>query len=273
MATLEQASLSAAERRALERAIAALESELGEDLLAVWLYGSRARGEVVPPDSDIDLVAITREGVGWRERDRLGDLVRASAESVGADPWSLSLQVHGRDWVADGRRDETAFMQELDRDRLILRGLEGGEIPGVAPFTGYERTFEGIGGMNTQSAHLLEKAFERLGAAERLLVEGLDRSAVASDSYYAMVFAASAALTREGHHPRTHRGLWHSFHEVFVLTERFERALAVGPAQQKLREHADYGTFVPSEEEARAMTGSARGFVEGVSRMLGVEPF
>jgi predicted nucleotidyltransferase len=47
MATLATASLSDAERRALDRFVAAVQRELGDELHAVWLYGSRARGE--PP--------------------------------------------------------------------------------------------------------------------------------------------------------------------------------------------------------------------------------
>ena len=45
MATVAETSLSDAERRTLDRLVRALESRLGDDLLAQWLFGSKARGE------------------------------------------------------------------------------------------------------------------------------------------------------------------------------------------------------------------------------------
>ena len=61
---LAEAALNERERRMVERIVARLREELGTELLAVWLYGSRARGEADPneadPDlrSDVDLLAI-----------------------------------------------------------------------------------------------------------------------------------------------------------------------------------------------------------------------
>lgn len=61
---LADAALSTRERELVERILARLRAELGSDLLAVWLYGSRARGEADPeqtdPDrrSDVDLMTI-----------------------------------------------------------------------------------------------------------------------------------------------------------------------------------------------------------------------
>jgi predicted nucleotidyltransferase len=45
MAKVAETSLSDAERRTLDRLVRALESRLGDDLLALWLFGSKARGE------------------------------------------------------------------------------------------------------------------------------------------------------------------------------------------------------------------------------------
>jgi predicted nucleotidyltransferase len=44
MPVLAEAALSDVERRALGGALTALRDRLGDDLVAVWLYGSRARG-------------------------------------------------------------------------------------------------------------------------------------------------------------------------------------------------------------------------------------
>lgn len=38
----------------IERIVSDLQEMLGDDLLAVWLYGSRTRGEADPTETDID---------------------------------------------------------------------------------------------------------------------------------------------------------------------------------------------------------------------------
>ena len=91
--TLSAGALNETERRAGARIVARLQAELGDDLLAVWLYGSRAR-EADPyetdPDrrSDVDLLAIidssrdTEEAALWAlpmveaEADEIGDCAR-----------------------------------------------------------------------------------------------------------------------------------------------------------------------------------------------------
>lgn len=60
---LATATLSDLERRTVRRLVAALESALGEDLLAVWLYGSRARGEQPHAESDVDLLVIAMAAI------------------------------------------------------------------------------------------------------------------------------------------------------------------------------------------------------------------
>ncbi len=55
---LAAATLSEAERRTVRRFVAMLDEALGDDLRAVWLYGSRARGERPHPESDVDLLVI-----------------------------------------------------------------------------------------------------------------------------------------------------------------------------------------------------------------------
>jgi predicted nucleotidyltransferase len=82
MASLATASLTDAERRALDRLVDALQRELGDDLHAVWLYGSRARGEPQHEEgSDIDLLVITSPGTARRER--IQELVTAAAKAEG----------------------------------------------------------------------------------------------------------------------------------------------------------------------------------------------
>jgi predicted nucleotidyltransferase len=133
---LSTAALNETERRAVARIVDFLEEQLGEDLLAVWLYGSRARGEADPteadPDrrSDIDLIAIVASGrdageASWELRPRWEALVAAEGDS----PPYFSLRFYDADFLRDRRRIRDFFFQEVDRDKLVLAGgdLEGEE--------------------------------------------------------------------------------------------------------------------------------------------------
>jgi len=119
--SIANASLSERERRVVDRLLALLESELNEDLLGVWLYGSRARGEEPGPWSDVDLLVITR---GGRDRDfrRVSGLAMDAAEAEGLDAFRLSTRVADRSWI-DGRREiDSFFIREVDRDKVVLVG-------------------------------------------------------------------------------------------------------------------------------------------------------
>lgn len=120
MAALAEATLSAAERRMLDRFVAALRERLGDDLLSAWLFGSRARGEVTGPLSDVDVLVVTRAGradepEAWKELARL-------AEDEGLSPVLLSLLVWDPEWLAHRREIRSFFVQEVDRDKIVLYG-------------------------------------------------------------------------------------------------------------------------------------------------------
>lgn len=130
---LSAAALNERERRVVERIVARLREQLGEDLLAVWLYGSRARGEADPaetdPDrrSDVDLLAIvvpSRDAgeVRWWAL----PMVEAEADAEGDSPVYYSLRVFDTRWLRDRRRIRSFFIQEVDRDKVVLWG---GELP------------------------------------------------------------------------------------------------------------------------------------------------
>lgn len=127
--TLSAAALNDIERRAIGRLVARLKAELGDDLLAVWLYGSRARNEADPtevdPDrrSDVDLIAIVGPGrdaseVAWEVQPQL----EAIADAEGDSPVYYSLRVYDAEFLRERRAIRDFFFQEVDRDKLVLHG-------------------------------------------------------------------------------------------------------------------------------------------------------
>lgn len=121
MGTLAKASLSKQERRVVERLVRMLRADLGGELIGVWLYGSRARGETPGPESDVDLLVITR---GGRERDfrRVIDIAMDAAEAEGVDPFGVSTTVADPGWIEGRRAIDSFFMREVDRDKIVLAG-------------------------------------------------------------------------------------------------------------------------------------------------------
>lgn len=117
---LAAAQLTKGERRVVERFASRLDNELGSDLRGLWLYGSRAR-RTAHPESDIDLLVIADGG-----RDRYGrtagDLSEAAAIAEGESPFNFSVHVRNPEWLRDRRAIESFFIQEVDRDKIVLTG-------------------------------------------------------------------------------------------------------------------------------------------------------
>jgi predicted nucleotidyltransferase len=118
--TLEETSLTPTERRTLERFVKLLERELGDDVLGVWLYGSRARGEPPADESDIDLIVITPRG--WDDLSRVMKLMDQAAEAEGAKAAFFSVHVYDPAHIARRREIRSFFIQEVDRDKIVLAG-------------------------------------------------------------------------------------------------------------------------------------------------------
>lgn len=125
--SLEHAALSERERLVLERLVAALDDELGTDLRAVWLFGSRARGDAcldesdVDRYSDIDLLVIT-EGGKQRYDAKVYDIAYDIAEEEGEIPSVYSIFIQDPEWLRGRREIESFFIQEVDRDKIVLAG-------------------------------------------------------------------------------------------------------------------------------------------------------
>ena len=121
MPALAEASLSPAERRALDRSVSELQREFGARLRSVWLYGSRARGETPHPESDVDLLVVL-ERRHWQDDWEVRRLVSDAAETEGLSSVFVSTQIYGVEEIAQRREIESFFIQEVDRDKIILFG-------------------------------------------------------------------------------------------------------------------------------------------------------
>jgi len=120
MSTVADANLTSAERRVLDRFLELLQAEMGEQLQAVWLYGSRARGEGEIGESDVDVLVLTRSG---RSDSRRVVSLLSQAEAAVDDPyWVITPMVQSPQWVAGRRAIEAFFIQEVDRDKIVLYG-------------------------------------------------------------------------------------------------------------------------------------------------------
>ena len=122
--------------------------------------------------------------------------------------------------------------------------------------------------MSPRSAELLELARRRLAQARVDVEAGYPDGAI-SAAYYSMLAAARAALSERNRNAKTHSGIWHLFHEVFVATGQFEqRVFAEGPRAQQLRWASDYEGEEFSAEEAREVIGAAQRFLSDVEESI-----
>jgi predicted nucleotidyltransferase len=122
--TLVDTSLSGDERALLERFVSELRSRLGEELHAVWLFGSRARGELpAREDSDVDLLVVV-DDASWDGAQRVYAILDDAAGALGLEAlaWTFSVHVNTPEWLAQRRAVESFFIAEVDRDKVVLAG-------------------------------------------------------------------------------------------------------------------------------------------------------
>lgn len=125
MITLSEASLASDERVLLERFVEKLLTRLGDQVHAVWLFGSSARGESRAAESDVDVLVIV-DDASWDGRMRVRRILDDAGRELDLDAlvWSFSVHVHGPDWLKQRREIRSFFVAELDRDKIVLSGSE-----------------------------------------------------------------------------------------------------------------------------------------------------
>ena len=105
----------------LDRFVEGAADRLGDELISVWLFGSRARSDNTDPLSDVDVLVVAP---GGRHRDagRLRRLASRLAEEEGLDPFLPQVVIWEPEWLANRREINSFFMQEVDRDKIVLHG-------------------------------------------------------------------------------------------------------------------------------------------------------
>lgn len=123
MATLAQASLSTEERTLLTRFSSELYAEAELEPDAVWLFGSRARGEQLTEDSDVDVLVLLKDA-SWAAKMRVHAALQSAARELDlqALTFSFSIHVNTLAWLKQRREIRSFFIAEVDRDKIIVTG-------------------------------------------------------------------------------------------------------------------------------------------------------
>jgi uncharacterized protein (UPF0332 family) len=117
----------------------------------------------------------------------------------------------------------------------------------------------------------MDQARDRAELARMVLAAGHLEGAV-SAAYYAMLYAARAALSERDEYARTHGGTWHLFHERYVTTGAFDQHLhAMAQGAQSTREKGDYEAITPDRGEAERIVAGAADYIAAVEHMLKAE--
>ena len=115
----------------------------------------------------------------------------------------------------------------------------------------------------------MDQARDRVEIARMAFKTGHLEGSV-SAAYYAMLYAARAALSEHDEYARRHGGTWGLFHQRFVATGAFDQDLhSLAQQAQEAREGADYEAKTPPAEEAERYVEGAADFIAATEHMLG----
>ena len=245
--------MDAAASEALQDFSRRLERKFGDRLEAVYLFGSRARGDH-RPDSDADVAVFFKGDVpnpialDW---EMIDDATQVLVErGLHIQPWAMPAG----SLTAPAQYDRSKLAYAVLRDGVPLWG--GRPLKYVEPV------------MPVRDVLDLSKAETASASAKALLALG-DSDGAANRAYYAMLHAATEAVEASGMAaPRTHKGLNAVFWQRFVETGLFDAELArwFGQSEQ-LRLAADYSASTSLRTDVERAIEQAEAFIATLKNM------
>ena len=103
------------ERMAVSDCVARLNEEVGDQLIGIWLFGSKARGDS-DPDSDIDLLAVI-QAQDW---DVWHTIRRVSARQSLEHDVLFNVHIVDLAYWSDETRHQGTLWREIQRDGVSL---------------------------------------------------------------------------------------------------------------------------------------------------------
>jgi uncharacterized protein (UPF0332 family)/predicted nucleotidyltransferase len=258
------ARLQPNERRAVEALIDALRRDLDGRLLLLVLFGSKSRGDD-QPGSGIDCLVVT-EGEPREMDKRLSTLTA----TLGLEhDVLLNVLTFSRERWTDIAQRRAAFWLNVQRDGMILLrsprlsdSLAGGAANGAS------------GGATSdhrpEVTAYMASSWQALRTAESQFQQGSDSLVVANRAYYAVFYAANAALATEGRQLSRHPAVLGIFRDMFIKSGVIERACLydyVEVMKRRQLSDSDLNALVTADF-VRVSLEAAQRFVSRVERHL-----
>jgi uncharacterized protein (UPF0332 family)/predicted nucleotidyltransferase len=236
-----------------------LERRFGDRFVALYLFGSRARGDD-EPDSDVDVAVVLDQAMP-----RPFDLTREILE----DTYDLLLETgyHIQPWPLEkGSLDDPTSHPYPQISRAVLRdGMQ------IGPFSRPHQPDRATRlDADKMIDDLLNNASTAAESARALLSIG-DRNGAVNRAYYAMFYAAHAALEHKGVEVASskHGTLVRRSGEHLVKTRLLPRALGTSlNGMLELRQKGDYGRAGVALADAQRALSEAEAFVKAVERLI-----